>query len=852
MNTQSEFSGMKYRLFTSLWLVVFTLLLLLSGCGGGSVDAPETGAEEKPLVSSMITNVDTHDSVPDSEISKDVYGRRIARTKMMIVFKPDATAEEAFALLSDIDATITSSLEGARSVVVRIPDPGTLDAYDAIVSDIEDRAFVDFVMKGEMPGTTMLPAIFSEPPATSELPYIDHHLAVHAHAAWNARNAIRHSPQVLIADNFGDGAPTHNSINYTGIIYNFSNTTLDSHGYHVLGILAGIHGAHYTTGIFPDTINLHAIDGMAGLDWSTTLNRILQILSSNPGKWVVNTSIGYEVCTGINGHCTKLEKARKWASTWIEEVRRLGLESRVLHVAAAGNIETPPGINIRDAETDSTFASARLLSGLTDALGNPLPNLTNTLIIENAVNTVVDPNNIQPVKTKCLSVNSFVGGDLAAIGEDVWSYIDAIGNQGGHSGSSMAVPEVAGLAAYLWSIDSSPSAQQILNAIYANSRPVPVVAGDPACSDWAFPAPVIDAYAALLSLDATSTPTPANSPVRLALLDVNDDGEFEGTDLALFIDQYFDTSTTPPVPREPAAPDYGRYDLNGDGWTGSDYTTDFDLDRTGSIQYGPAVLGNVTQNIEGDSINFDENSLTDMQILCYYAYSPLYTGDSDARQRIMGPVLDRCGKKALPKRITHTVPGTAFGPSLIYEYTYDDQGNLIQSVTTQLQQGSVSSQTTTVYTYDENGHLTYMQTVGNPTGCAIQTDSYGNITLRSCAGGLSVNTYTYTYNSDGSKASEIETSTVTLEDGSTRTSSVTILYDYDADGRLIERTLLGGYGSDVYEYDSQGFLVRESHFDDAGVLWFYYLYVNDSYGNPLTKTYYDENDIVRSIIQYEY
>ena len=207
--------------------------------------------------------------------------------------------------------------------------------------------------------------------------------------------------------------------------------------------------------------------------------------------------------------------------------------------------------------------------------------------------------------------------------------------------------------------------------------------------------------------------------------------------------------------------------------------------------------------------------------------------------------------KALPIRITHTVPGSIW-PSLVYEYIYDNQRKLIQETTTQLIQGSVSSQTTTIYTYDANGHLIYTQDVGNPTGCAIQTDSYGNITLRSCAGGLSVDTYTYTYNSDGTKASEIETSTVTLEDGSTRTSSVTILYDYDADGRLIERTLLGGYGSDVYEYDSQGFLVRESHFDDAGVLWFYYLYVNDSYGNPLTKTYYDENDIVRSIIQYEY
>ncbi len=47
MSTQSELSSMKYRLFTSLWLIVFTLLLLLSGCrpfdsGGDSNNGGDT------------------------------------------------------------------------------------------------------------------------------------------------------------------------------------------------------------------------------------------------------------------------------------------------------------------------------------------------------------------------------------------------------------------------------------------------------------------------------------------------------------------------------------------------------------------------------------------------------------------------------------------------------------------------------------------------------------------------------------------------------------------------------------------------------------------------------------------
>jgi hypothetical protein len=40
-------------------------------------------------------------------------------------------------------------------------------------------------------------------------------------------------------------------------------------------------------------------------------------------------------------------------------------------------------------------------------------------------------------------------------------------------------------------------------------------------------------------------------------------------------------------------------------------------------------------------VSFNENSLTDLQILCYYAYSRLYTGDTDKRKDLPG---EKCGK----------------------------------------------------------------------------------------------------------------------------------------------------------------------------------------------------------------
>jgi hypothetical protein len=143
---------------------------------------------------------------------------------------------------------------------------------------------------------------------------------------------------------------------------------------------------------------------------------------------------------------------------------------------------------------------------------------------------------------------------------------------------------------------------------------------------------IIDAYAAALSLDAATLPNPASAPVRLAILDSNDDGKFDESDLDTFLDKLFTSDDT--------QRDYGRFDLNGDGFTGGETTERFDLDRLGSTQFGATRYGVVTQAIAGETISFDENDLTDLQILCYYAYSDFYTGDAGMREQLTA---GRCG-----------------------------------------------------------------------------------------------------------------------------------------------------------------------------------------------------------------
>ncbi len=213
---------------------------------------------------------------------------------------------------------------------------------------------------------------------------------------------------------------------------------------------------------------------------------------------------------------------------------------------------------------------------------------------------------------------SDLGPTLHAVGEGVVTFVDDHG-----SGTSVAAPQVAGLASYLWLLSdelrAAPVSQTIL-AIVSNTRQIGT-------------ANLIDAYASALSLDAADPanviPSAANMPIRFALLDVNNDGRFDEADLGEFALHLIAEGGSD-------VQDWSRYDLNGDGYTGGFHADRFDLDRIGSTQFGAARYSTVSLPLDGLTRWFDENLLLDVEILCYYAYSPLYTGDAGARTAMIG------------------------------------------------------------------------------------------------------------------------------------------------------------------------------------------------------------------------
>ncbi len=599
------------------------------------------------LVLDIVYDYDSGDRTTPAEISISADGRDIDRTNVQIALLSTATVGEANTLLQSVGGLAVHMAEGVNIIVVKIPDPGDLTALDAVIADIEASPIVRWVLPGYMGGFDELPANYD--PATTDLTKIDHNIAVLAPAAWNAKAAIGYSalgePLLLQRDVFGNGQPNGDfDINVLNTA-DFAAGNPTVHGYHVLGIISGRHttdaaavtNRDLVTGMYPGTLDVRTVDWF-NFNQAAGELQIAKIVRRSGRRVVLNTS--------MHSGCPRPPQVacvRPLTLAWLEAIRgtfdfergaKGASENFVLHITSAGNFKPAEGDITKTAAINSQYNEAKLTAGLTTADGTAVPNVTNTLVVENRVNTAA------PFQPACLAANSKYPGDISAIGEAVWSFTDFALTSENSSGTSMSTPQVAGLAAYVWALKPTLSPEGVIDILQKTSRAMP---GDAACVD--IPKPVIDAYAATLAVDDADALDPAlanpmDAPARLAIFDVADsvgntgsNRAFDQYDLSAFVDAFVAAGGT--------ARDFSRFDLNGDGYTGGTARqARFNLDIDAASNYGA-----VMQDIDGTVVTYDENLVTDWEVLCYYAYSPLYAGVLAERTAVLGSHLSKCGAK---------------------------------------------------------------------------------------------------------------------------------------------------------------------------------------------------------------
>ena len=510
-----------------------------------------------------------------------------------------------------------------------------------------------------------------DPSDEQEMQRVDHHLAVRGHAAWHLREVVTNTrPTLVIADTFGAGFPNDGyAVTVNPTEYTTGNAR--RHGYHVLGIITGDsdppssvpEGRREVTGMMPAPLSVRAVDWMrpAMGTWPRVANELLRLMTETVGD---NPAARIVVNTSLHSRSLSEEEFQEMQESWVVQLRTAlappiffdygdligtpgsGLESHVIHFSAAGNVTfTTDDAGVVtferwDAAVNSFVNAAALTDqiatqGLIEAFGLELlpigyavPRLQNTVVVENRVRTRHVAGDPMRPRAGCLSNMSITGGTLSAIGTTVWSFGRCTSPDGScalndhlgasfASGTSMATPQAAGLAAYLWSLRPDLSVVQLIDLISntaVDDRETALAPGATVCNAEA-PAPVIDAYAAVLQATMTTG--------RRALLDVDGDGTFGTADLVAFLDAY----TGPGG----GALGYGRFDLNGDGRTGSGWPGErFDLD-------GDGAYGWVTTVVPGANLAIQEGQVSDFNVLCYYAYTSLYTGDTALRDAELAP-----------------------------------------------------------------------------------------------------------------------------------------------------------------------------------------------------------------------
>lgn len=573
-------------------------------------------------------------------------------TQLQAIIADDATVGQVNSALSGAGARLVWSMRKNRAVTIQVADQGSLAALQQKAAALALQPAFDHVSVYYLSQPADLPVNIDAQMAIAPDGPLLHQLGARLPAAWNAKAAIATSasPVVIVVDFFGQGTPTQlvSEIDPAFPVY---QTSLDcfppnpddspcSHGYHVLGILAGSYGGAFSetgrvTGSLPAALPLTVIDltkppaRTVGMEWDEVRELIARRIRATPDRrFVLNFSLQY--CHDTGG-CSDLTIAESDAIAWRVWARGIHLDDgsvfdwdgHVFSVSAAGNNSSNEVAHFVkfDARIASWMNAAALLPPLAPKPGKAtLPQLANALVVE-ARDT--ETNGRELFATCRVGAYSNINGTIAGVGgglNKVYSFTGPA-SVGRMNGTSMAAPQVAGLVASMMAIRPQWNLSDIKYQIESVRTHTENCPGD---------APMIDAYAALLALDRSYN----DAPVRTALLKpaavtVGAGEQFRYDDALLFLRAFFPIHYG--LPARPVTPDFSRFDLNGDGYTGGLLPAAFPLRMSRSnAPFSPQSVDAYPRGMPL-STPIAESGATDFEILCYYVNSALMADSERAR-----------------------------------------------------------------------------------------------------------------------------------------------------------------------------------------------------------------------------
>lgn len=718
-------------------LPIMLNLLLLASCGGGGSDSSSTpptppasvylppegvilSGKPDDLALSVLTDMSP---IPaqDADIENGLL-----LTRLSVGIAANATVAQVNSALEAHGGGIVGMLSDLPVLVVAVPRQGDAEALQVLANSLAAASGIRIAMLAREAQAELAPL----PPADAEFA-MRHLQDARFPAAWNVRRLAadcNDQPTVIAADFFTRPIPGNTAyadfarevpgVDDNGIGGGGTSPNASLHGYDVLTTLAAALDDEIPTGAnpFPDCLDIRTVQmkGLGGV--SAPIAIALAIPAS--GKVIVNTSFGFwedcsEPCLPTALHVAAAQH-RAVEGAWVRAVLASRAD-RVLVSAAAGNAANEdisvvyPGVGIADYSSEFTVAAkadADMSFARTELLWEPagqsctgadscFPSLTLTpeqlVVLENTLDdlgpasrtpsvNVLVVGSSQPVANNLPSDFSEPGEDVSAVGEGIpIMALDANQQNETTQGTSFAAPQVAALASYLWMISPELRSRPVTDTILA------IRAGAFGTINQ------IDAYSSILSLDPAGDPDPATWLIRRSLLDVDDSNAFTEVDLAAFIARYFQAPDLVQAV-DPQQRDYSRYDLNGDGYTGgATAVVSFDLDRNGSSLYGPPQLTEVDVPIGAKRFGVNEQFVSDLEVLCYYAYTALYTGDEFAREQLLA-------NKCVPIMVVVAPAAITVAPGGTVNFAADVSGTTDPRVTWELPDGGGTISSEGVFT----------------------------------------------------------------------------------------------------------------------------------------------------------